>query len=91
MNVADFEAATVDYYKDMKLMEENFLEETGEIVRALSPYFIDLRPLNGEETLTYLHSCISDTKHPVKSDITAFLTAQLADCLLYTSPSPRDS
>ena len=29
MNVADFEAATVDYYKDMKLMEENFLEETG--------------------------------------------------------------
>ena len=70
-------------------MEENFLEETDEIIRALSPYFVDLRPLNGEETLTYLHSCISDSKHPVKSDITAFLTAQLADGTFMTGRTPK--
>lgn len=87
--VADFETATVDYYQEMKLMEENFLEETDEIIRALSPYFVDLRPLNGEETLTYLHSCISDSKHPVKLDITAFLTAQLADGTFMTGRTPK--
>lgn len=88
-NIAEFEATTGDYYQEMKTMEENFLEETGEIIRALTPYFVDLRPLDGEETLTYLHSCISDTNHLIKSNITAFLTAQLSDGTFMTGRYPK--
>lgn len=88
-NVEEFEAAAADHYKDMTAMEENFLETADELIRALDPYFVELRALDKEGTLTYLHSCISDTRHPVRSDIESFVSEQLSDSTFMTGREPK--
>ena len=54
---------TVDYMKHL----DYFRDEYGKITDILKTVLPDLHRLDDDETLTYLHSCVSTKHHPVKS------------------------
>ena len=61
---------------------ERFLQETDRAIDLLSSVLPEIWPLNDEETLTYLHSCVSTKRHPVAvPKIPAYL-----DCFLCDEP-----
>ena len=59
---------------------ESFVQETNRAIDLLTSVMPEVRPLNDEETLTYLHSCVSTKRHPVRvPDVPAYLDAFLCD------------
>ena len=61
-------------------LSENEIEEIGEA-------FADYNYADGEKGMTFLYN----GRDSVKEYICGYVRAMLAGCLLYTSPSPRDS
>lgn len=83
------EKAAMAYGESLTRTEEDFLDEVDQLVGLLSRIFSDLRPLTHQETLTYLHSTISDSWHPVKSDIRSFIVQQLSDSTFVSGRKPK--
>ena len=81
------------YEKEQETYEahlKTFLAESDRIYSLLSEILPEARPLNGSETLTYLHSCISPKRHPVRApEIPMYLDALLADTPLVSGFEPR--
>ncbi|WP_027554908.1 conjugal transfer protein TrbE [Bradyrhizobium sp. Cp5.3] len=68
---------------------QRFIQETDRAIDLLSSVVPEIWPLNDEETLTYLHSCISTKRHPVGvPEIPAYLDCFLADEPLTGGLSP---
>lgn len=59
---------------------EAFVRTVQEITDIMQGVFVEVRELDDDETLTYLHSTISSQKHPVKApDTPIYLDALLPD------------
>jgi type IV secretion/conjugal transfer VirB4 family ATPase len=59
---------------------DRFIQETDRAIDLLASVLPEIRPLDDEETLTYLHACVSTKRHRVRRpDIPAYLDAILAD------------
>ncbi|WP_024510702.1 conjugal transfer protein TrbE [Bradyrhizobium sp. ARR65] len=68
---------------------ERFIQETDRAIDLLSSVLPEIWPLSDEETLTYLHSCISTKRHPVSvPEIPAYLDCFLSDEPLTGGLSP---
>jgi type IV secretion/conjugal transfer VirB4 family ATPase len=68
---------------------ERFIQETDRATDLLSSVLPEILPLNDQETLTYLHSCISTKRHPVGvPEIPAYLDCFLSDEPLTAGLSP---
>ncbi|MHC1944242.1 conjugal transfer protein TrbE [Bradyrhizobium sp. UFLA06-06] len=68
---------------------ERFVQETDRAIDLLSSVLPEIWPLDDEETLTYLHSCISTKRHPVAvPEIPAYLDCFLSDEPLTGGLSP---
>jgi type IV secretion/conjugal transfer VirB4 family ATPase len=68
---------------------ERFLQETDRAIDLLSSVLPEIWPLNDQETLTYLHSCVSTKRHPVAvPEIPAYLDSFLCDEPLTGGLSP---
>jgi len=65
-----------------------FIAETARIHDLLSNIFAEITPLNDTETLTYLHSTISNRHHPVAATVPIYLDAVLADTPLTGGIAP---
>ncbi|WP_407175365.1 conjugal transfer protein TrbE [Bradyrhizobium sp. STM 3562] len=73
-------------YRDHR---DRFIQETDRAIDLLSSVLPEIWPLNDEETLTYLHSCISTKRHPVSvPEIPAYLDCFLSDEPLTGGLSP---
>ena len=67
-----------------------FQDEMKKIVDILSSIFPHIKHLDDDETLTYLHSCISTRYHPVKTPKNPiFLDYILADQILQGGLNPK--
>jgi type IV secretion system protein TrbE len=85
-NGAHSAAIGVDY----KACLESFLEETRSFKALLELVMHEVRFLDGAETLTYLHSCISDRPHPVAMPTTPFHIDELiSDSALVGGIAPK--
>lgn len=78
-----------DNLEALALQEKKFLETANDLFKALSRYFVDIHPLNQSETLTYLHSTISEHWHPVTAPIDAFIVQNLSDSTFLTGRYPK--
>ncbi|MBX9746511.1 MAG: conjugal transfer protein TrbE, partial [Hyphomonadaceae bacterium] len=79
-------AATVDYAAHLV----RFQQECDQLLALLESLMPDARWLSDEETLTYLHDCISDHPHRVAVPATPFhLDALLPDAALVGGLAPR--
>lgn len=59
---------------------DRFVQETDRAVDLLSSVLPEIASLDDEETLTYLHACISTKRHRVRvPDVPAYLDAFLSD------------
>ena len=68
---------------------DRFIRETDRAIDLLASILPDIRPLDDEETLTYLHACISLKRHRVRvPDVPAYLDAILCDEPLTGGLSP---
>lgn len=85
----DLEINAAMYRENLDKIEDSFLDEAQNIVSLFKQEFIDMKPLSNQETLTYLHSCISDRWYTVKSNIRAFITQQLSDATFLTGRQPK--
>ncbi len=69
---------------------KTFLLEVERVYSLFSELMAEAEPLDDEETLTYLHSCISPKRHRVKvPDIPMYLDAILADTPLNGGLEPK--
>jgi type IV secretion/conjugal transfer VirB4 family ATPase len=69
---------------------KTFLTESGRIFNLFGEYLAEAALLDDEETLSYLHSCISPQKHRVKvPEIAMYLDAVLADTPLIGGLEPQ--
>lgn len=59
------------------------------ITKGLSDYFVEIHPCNQEETLTYLHDCISDQHVSVKANVRSNITERLKDCVFLGGRYPK--
>jgi len=85
-NGAHSAAIGVDY----KACLESFLEETRSFKALLELVMHEVRFIDGAETLTYLHSCISDRPHPVAMPTTPFHIDELiSDSALIGGIAPK--
>lgn len=83
---ADHDNARVDY----RALLHWFSVETDQIASLLESMAPHVRWLSDEETLTYLHDCVSDRAHPVAPPSTHFyLDTLLADTALVGGLAPR--
>lgn len=79
-------AAQVDYRHHLA----RFLQETDALMALLETFCPEARWLDDEETLTYLHACISDRPHRVARPRTPFhLDSLLSDAPLLGGLKPR--
>ncbi|HOJ78517.1 MAG TPA: conjugal transfer protein TrbE [Bacillota bacterium] len=82
-----------DYKKEQETYEthlKNFLTEVERVYNLFAELLAEAKPLNDEETLTYLHSCISPKRHIVRvPEIPMYLDAFLADTPLVGGFEPR--
>ena len=79
-------AGAVDY----QLHLDRFLQESDQLIALLETLMPEARWLSDEETLTYLHDCISDRPHRVAVPQTPFhLDALLPDAALVGGLAPR--
>lgn len=69
---------------------KTFLTEVDRIYTLFKELMKEAEPLNDEETLTYLHSCVSPKRHRVNvPEIPMYLDAILADSPLIGGMEPR--
>ena len=69
---------------------ESFVAETDRVLDLLSGFMPQVRPLDGSETLTFLHGAISDRRHRVAAPETPmYLDGLLADTPLVGGLEPR--
>ena len=69
---------------------ERFISQTDRAFDLLSTLLPDVRPLNDQETLSYLHSTISPKRHSVSvPEIPIYLDAVLPDVPLTGGVAPR--
>lgn len=85
----DLEINADRYRENLDKMEAHFLDETQNLISLFEQEFLDIRPLTNQETLTYLHSTISDRWYDVKSNIRAFVAQQLCDATFLTGREPK--
>jgi type IV secretion system protein VirB4 len=65
---------------DWRARLETFQARAARTLDLLTGSLAEIEPLTDDETLTYLHACISSKRHPVKTpDLPVFLDAVLAD------------
>jgi type IV secretion/conjugal transfer VirB4 family ATPase len=77
---------SVDARRDLGFFQKTI----AEIVDILAAVFVEVRELNDEETLTYLHSTISTHRHPVRvPEIPIYLDALLPDQAFTPGDIPR--
>lgn len=75
---------------DYRLHLEGYIERTDQLMALLEVMMPLARWLDDEETLTYLHDCISDRRHRVASPDTPFhLDALLPDAPLVGGLAPK--
>lgn len=75
---------------DYRLHLENFIERTDQLMALFETMMPMAAWLNDEETLTYLHDCISDRPHRVAVPRTPFhLDALLPDAALVGGLAPK--
>jgi type IV secretion system protein VirB4 len=68
---------------------EFFVKSVREIADLMAGVFVEVRELNDDETLTYLHSTISTNRHPVIApEIPMYLDAFLPDMALTNGDIP---
>ena len=68
---------------------DRFIQETDRAIDLFASVLPEIRPLDDEETLTYLHACISTKRHRVRiPDVPAYLDAILCDEPLTGGLSP---
>ncbi|MEH2549103.1 type IV secretion/conjugal transfer VirB4 family ATPase [Bradyrhizobium sp. AZCC 2262] len=68
---------------------QRFIQETDRAVDLLSSVLPEVAPLDDQDTLTYLHACVSTKRHPVVvPEIPAYLDAFLSDEPLTGGLSP---
>jgi type IV secretion/conjugal transfer VirB4 family ATPase len=68
---------------------QRFIQETDRAVDLLSSVLPEIAPLDDQDTLTYLHACVSTKRHPVGvPEIPAYLDAFLSDEPLTGGLSP---
>lgn len=78
--------AGADAYREHR---DRFVQETDRAIDLLASILPEVRPLDDEETLTYLHACISTKRHHVAvPEIPAYLDAFLCDEPLTGGLSP---
>lgn len=70
-------------------LERKFLDECELITKGLSDYFVEIHPCNQEETLTYLHDCISDQHVSVKANVRSNITERIKDCVFLGGRYPK--
>jgi type IV secretion system protein VirB4 len=59
---------------------DRFIQETDRAIDLLASVLPEIWPLDDEQTLTYLHACVSTKRHRVRCpDVPAYLDAILAD------------
>lgn len=69
---------------------KHFIDEADKVLNLFAEILPEAEPLSEEETLTYLHSCISPKQHTVKPpEIPMYLDAYLADTPLLGGMRPR--
>ena len=78
-----------NYIDSLTDLESNFLENCNDIILLLQKAMPVVKALNREETLTYLHSTISDQRYPIKTQNSFFITQNLSDAPLLTGRSPK--
>lgn len=78
-----------NYIDSLNDLEANFLENCNDIILLLQKAMPVVKALNREETLTYLHSTISDQRYPIKTKNSFFITQNLSDAPLLTGRSPK--
>lgn len=78
-----------NYIDSLIDLEANFLENCNDIILLLQKAMPVVKALNREETLTYLHSTISDQRYPIKTKNSFFITQNLSDAPLLTGRSPK--
>ena len=78
-----------NYIASLTDLEANFLENCNDIILLLQKAMPLVKALNREETLTYLHSTISDQRYPIKTQNSFFITQNLSDAPLLTGRSPK--
>lgn len=85
------ELDTIDqnYVDTLYELESNFLENCNDIILLLQKAMPVVKELNREETLTYLHSTISDQRYQIKTKNSFFITQNLSDAPLLTGRSPK--
>jgi type IV secretion/conjugal transfer VirB4 family ATPase len=68
---------------------DRFVQETDRVIDLLSSVLPEIASLDDQETLTYLHGCVSTKRHPVDvPEIPAYLDAFLCDEPLTAGLSP---
>jgi type IV secretion system protein VirB4 len=69
---------------------DHFLGQTEQIVNLLGSFMPEVRPLDDRQTLTYLHSCVSDRRLDLAvPDVPFYLDEMLTDRPLAGGLSPR--
>lgn len=76
-----------DNYKGVHL--KTFQREARRIYDLLEKWLCDIRPLTNDETLTYLHSCVSPKRHPVKASGAWAVADQVVDSGLIPALEPQ--
>lgn len=67
-----------------------FRDETDRIFGLFAQYMVEAVWLSDDETLTYLHSCVSTKRHPVITpEIPMYLDAFICDCPLLGGFEPK--
>lgn len=75
--------------KHFKEMESKFLDECELITKGLNDYFVEVKPCDQKETLTYLHDCISDHHVTISADIRTMITTRLKDSVFLGGRYPK--
>lgn len=88
-DVEKWEKTAHSTYENVKTLEEKFLDECDSIVKGLRSYFTDIREASREETLTYLHSTISDRYFPIKDNPEIFISERLSDATFLGGREPK--
>lgn len=88
-SIDDVEATIGDYRESLDKLEEDFLDNVDEIIAILQGAFKSIRALDKQETLTYLHSTISDHWHKIETPIDSMISQRLSDSTFLTGRHPK--
>lgn len=78
--------------KNLKLYHEyiaKFLDRTHQVTGLLAKNFKELRFLNSEETVTYLHTLVSDKSFRIKVNPMRYILEYVTDCSLVGGREPK--